>query len=247
MAVEGVLELDCAIFADTQWEPREVYEHLDEIEMVAGWAGIRIHRVTAGNLRERALSTDGRFVAMPLYVSSEHRSGMLSRQCTNQFKVRPIQRKLRELGATRKGPVDLVMGISRDEAQRMRDSRVQYIRHHYPLVDLGMTRADCLTWLREHGYPEPPKSACIGCPFNGNAVWRLLRDQRPEEWADAVDFDRRVRDRSGLDARAYLHRQLVPLEMADIDPPRGIPLRGLSQLPFDADAFSEECSGVCGV
>src|SRR5690606_6623803 len=44
-----------------------------------------------------------------------------------------------------------------------------------------------------NGYPVPMKSACIGCPFHDDRYWRDMRDNRPEEWADAVDFDRQIR------------------------------------------------------
>ena len=40
MAVEGILPgLDCAIFADTGWEPARVYEHLDRVSAVAAGGG----------------------------------------------------------------------------------------------------------------------------------------------------------------------------------------------------------------
>src|SRR4051794_22841087 len=52
MAVQGELDLDAAIFADTQWEPAWVYDHLTSLELEARRAGIPLHRVTAGSLRE---------------------------------------------------------------------------------------------------------------------------------------------------------------------------------------------------
>ena len=41
MAAEGTLPgLDGAIFADTRWEPRRVYDHLDRLEKVLADAGL---------------------------------------------------------------------------------------------------------------------------------------------------------------------------------------------------------------
>jgi hypothetical protein len=86
-------------------------------------------------------------------------------------------------------------------------------------------REDCGEWLATN-YPGRtfPRSACIGCPFRSNEEWRDMRDNRPEEWEDACDFDeaQRVADHVGqvrrglLVGEPYVHRQLVPLRMADL-------------------------------
>jgi hypothetical protein len=238
MAVHGEERIDRAIFADTQWEPREVYDWLGGLQLAAGYAGIPVETVTAGSLRDDAVASR-RFASMPLHVrNTSGDGGMLRRQCTKEYKVRPIQRRLRELGATAKTPTTLVIGISRDEAQRMKPSRVRYVEHAYPLVDRRMTRHDCVRWLEAHGYSVPPKSACIGCPFMDNARWREMKERRPTEWADAVAFDATVRHMTRIDGEAFLHRSLVPLPMVDLSTPQD---RGQIEM-FDA-----ECTGLCGV
>jgi hypothetical protein len=239
MAIRGEIAIDRAIFADTGWEPRGVYDWLGGLELAAGHAGIPVDIVTAGDLRDDALAASRRFASMPLHVvNADGRPGMLRRQCTKEYKVRPIQRRLRELGAGRGTPATLLVGISLDEAMRMKPSRVQYVRHEYPLVDRRLTRHDCVTWLDRHGYSEPPKSACIGCPFIDNRRWREMRDQRPDEWADAVAFDADVRRMSRIEGDVFLHRSLRPLPMVDLSTARDAGQLGL----FDA-----ECEGMCGV
>src|SRR5690606_20477215 len=94
--------------------------------------------------------------------------------------------------------------------------------------DLKLTRSDCDRINRRYGFGDTAKSACIGCPFHGNAAWRDLRDNRPEEWADAVAFDEELRGEGSafagavgqggaLRAAPYLHRARVPLADAPID------------------------------
>lgn len=241
MAVHGELRLDRAIFADTQWEPRGVYDWLGGLQLAAGLAGIPVDVVTAGNLRADAAGSR-RFAAIPLHVRNRDGSaGMLRRQCTKEYKVRPVQRVLRALGATARHPIALLIGISRDEAQRMAPSRVRYAVHEYPLVDLRMTRADCVSWLAAHGYPEPPKSACIGCPFMDNGRWRDLRDNRPAEWADAVDLDAAIRSNTRIVGESFLHRSLVPLPMADLSTPRE-----RASAAGQLDLFDDVSDGECG-
>lgn len=85
LSARGVLpKVDYAIFADTGWEPRSVYQHLDRLEReIAQPAGIPILRVSSGNIRDDALDPHHRFASMPLYVlNQDGRPGMTRRQCT---------------------------------------------------------------------------------------------------------------------------------------------------------------------
>jgi hypothetical protein len=215
MAREGELTFDCAIFADTEWEPAAVYRHLDWLQSVSP---VPIHRVGAGSIREQTLAVGRRFASLPLYVRGPHGDGIGRRQCTKEYKLRPIQRKLRELGATAAQPVEIAIGFSLDEVVRMADSRVRYARHIYPLIERRMTRGDCLTWLTKRGYPEPMKSACIGCPYRRDAEWRRLT---PDEFADAVDFDQRIRTHNAkMHGEQFVHRSMIPLADVDLRSPQ---------------------------
>ena len=250
MSLHGELEpLDGVIFADTGWEPRAVYAHLETLEARCRLANLPFHRVSAGHIKEDALAPDRRFASMPFHVLNVRGSaGMIRRQCTREYKIAPINRKVRELlgGNTRGKQVEQWLGISLDEAGRMRTSRVGYIRLQYPLVDKRMRRHDCERWLVAHGYPIPAKSACIGCPFHGDRQWRHLKDTAPSEWADAVAFDEAIRNgnvrlgKAGLRGRAFLHRSLKPLSEVDLTTSQE---RG----QLDLDLFGNECDGVCGV
>lgn len=248
MAVTGEVDkLDAAIFADTGWEPQAVYRHLAWLEEQAKAAGIPVYRVSAGNIRDDVLaSKEGkRFAPLPLFVGGEKSEGRLWRQCTRDYKIIPITRKLRDLlgvprgRAVRGQTIEQWFGISLDEVQRLRTPRDAWITNRYPLVDARMTRADCLLWLERHHYPTPPKSACIGCPYHNNAYWRDMQRQRPDEWADAIGFDRAIRHGlRGVRSEAYLHRSLQPLDEVDL---RNAQDRG------QVDLFGEECGGLCGV
>ena len=43
--------------------------------------------------------------------------------------------------------VELVMGISFDELQRMKINQLKYIFNQYPLVENAIRRHNCLEWL----------------------------------------------------------------------------------------------------
>jgi hypothetical protein len=236
---------DCAIFADTGWEPRAVTRHLDRLEAALRFP---VYRISVGNIRDdimtKATTKAGRFAALPWFQKMPDGSeGMGRRQCTAHYKVEPIRRKVRELLGLpfpKRVPPDacvMLIGISTDEAMRARDSRVRFIKNEYPLLDQRMSRSDCRIYLRDRQW-KAPKSACIGCPFHSNAAWREMRDNEPEEFADAVLVDRAIRDAGairGILGKQFMHRQLVPLDQADLD--RGQPF----------DLFGNECEGMCGI
>jgi len=252
MAITEQIEpLDAAIFADTGWEPAAVYEHMDWLRGKCERAGLPLLTVSGGNLRTDVLArtASGRSVAqLPFHLAVEDRNtgtghGILRRNCTRDYKIVPIQRQLRALaGMTGKRwrgePVEQWLGISYDEVGRMRDSRDKWIMLRYPLVERRMRRSDCVTWLESNGFPTPPKSACIGCPFHGDATWQMMRRDRPGEFADAVAFDAAARTLPGLRSLTYLHRSLLPLADVDLSTPAE---RGQASL------FDLECEGHCGI
>ncbi|MEY9876292.1 hypothetical protein ABH931_005802 [Streptacidiphilus sp. MAP12-33] len=246
-AIGELPTLDYAIFADTGWEPAAVYRHLDEVErLVPHPANIPILRVSSGNIRADALDPGHRFASMPLYIlNKDGSSGMTRRQCTGEYKIKPIKREVRRIlgypypaRVPRGVYVEQWIGISTDEFHRAKDSDVKYTRHSFPLIDLGLSRQDCLKLLADHGWESTPKSACLGCPFHGNAQWRQIRDGSPEEWADVVEFDAAIRAgnaRANSEGRpllgqAYLHRSRRPLAEAPIDRLGRAELRALQQL-----------------
>jgi hypothetical protein len=129
------------------------------------------------------------------------------------------------------------MGITVDEWQRAKDSDVGYIRHAYPLLDLGMTRDDCVTWLRDRDLPSPGKSSCVFCPFQTRRAWEELRRENGEDWRRAVAVDEEIRD-ARLPGQLFVHSRAIPL-VAAVREPGGWEQGGF----FEADA---ECdSGFC--
>jgi hypothetical protein len=166
------------------------------------------------------------FVVMPLFARDfTGRVSPLRRQCTGEYKIEPIVRKARELIGRRRGArtgptCEMWIGISADEKpSRCRDAGVGWITNAYPLRTLGLTRPDCEAWLREHYRLQVPKSSCTGCPYHSNAFWRDMQRNRPEEWADAVAFDREIRRLPMVQGEVYLHRSCLPLDQVDLRTP----------------------------
>ena len=90
LACDGVIpRFDYALFADTGWEPRQVYENLARLRAHAENAGIPVRTVSAGNIRTDALDPAHRFFSMPLHVlNTDGSRGLARRQCTSVLSSR---------------------------------------------------------------------------------------------------------------------------------------------------------------
>jgi hypothetical protein len=218
---------DAAIFADTQAEPKAVYEWLDWLEKQLPFP---VYRVTNGNIRDQFLG-DKTWGRPPFFTQS---GGMVHRQCTQDFKITPIRRKIRQLTKS----CVLWIGISLDEAIRMKPSDVRYISHRWPLIENYQRRSDCLRWLDKQSLPQPSKSACTFCPYHNDAMWRDMKINDPESFFDAVTVDRIIKNIPKQIEPWYVHRSLLPLDQIDFstDEDRG-----------QLNLFNNECEGMCGV
>jgi hypothetical protein len=241
-----------AIFADTQAEPKSVYVWLDWLEKQLPFP---VHRVSRGRLEDEAqrlrTSKAGKVYIktnIPWFtLSKDGKVGAIARrQCTEDFKLNQIRRKTRELAGVkaRNKAVAVIqwIGISLDEIYRMKESREPWRRNRWPLVDARMSRQACLRWMWERGYPEPPRSACVFCPFHGDAEWRRLKMEELAEFERAVQFERAIQSTKANTMNIYstlfLHRSCQSLDKVDFSTEEE---RGQGNL------FNNECSGLCGV
>lgn len=241
LCFEGELELpERVVFADTQSEPEFVYQVIEEDKKLCEERGVPFDVVSLGNLGTMS-SSGGTYV--PAFVVSGDGKGMMRRQCTQAFKQRPIKRHLRSVGyakANGDNPVSLWLGISTDEMSRMRGSGNLWLRHRFPLVELGMSRSDCDEFLRARGLLGA-KSACVFCPYRSKAGWVAIK-QNPRDWAQAVEYDKAIRDARPDYGKMFVHQSLLPLEEAPIfvddDEQPGL---------FEGEPVFDECEGYCGM
>lgn len=210
-----------AIFADTGDEPYWVYSFLDILEKSLPFKIIRVmsHH---GTLLKNILK-DGHS-QIPCY----RLGGMGKRQCTTDWKLRPIRKQAHSISRNSV----MWIGITTDEISRVKDSGLKWLVNRHPLIELRMTRIDCVKWLKLHGFKIPKKSACFYCPYHGNKEWREIKSD-PELWNRAVAVDKMLNQRG-----EFLHKSCVPLDRVDFSTEEE---RG--QLNF----FNNECEGMCGV
>lgn len=254
MAEHGLIKPmpDFAVFADTQNEPDAVYKWLEFLKPKLSFPVVTVSK---GNLGVDSMvvktSRSGRKrldLGIPLFTQFKARTIMLSRQCTKHYKVMTVARAIRELLEFRTAPKNLRIiqwiGISRDEAHRMKSSRIKWIENRYPLIDMLMDRKECLEWLASQGYPEPPKSACYFCPYNSNHKWQKMKTEDPDSFRKAVEWETAINEKrletDFLKSPVRIHPSLQPLDQVEF-----VDLRQMTM--FTGNNFGNECEGMCGV
>lgn len=176
--LEEDMPVDIILFCDTGMEFEGLYRHIDKLEQ---YIGRPITRLKSSQSFE--------------YLMLEHTpkrknpelegrigfswSGPRNRWCTAMLKTRIIDRYLREL--SKEYTLVQYIGIAADEPERIRE-------FHYPLVEWGMTEADCLAYCKERGfdwdglYDIFHRVSCWCCPLQSLEELRKLRKHFPELW-----------------------------------------------------------------
>lgn len=243
--INGVIP-DYIIFSDTGWEPKSVYDWIDKVNnYIKKTFGREIIFTNGGNIREdllNAVKHGKRVASLPFYtLNDDGERGMVMRQCTMEYKIQPIKRKIKELLGYKKNErvkeiVHIWKGISTDEIQRVKPMKEKWLVAEHPLVDIvNMDRSACVAYVEREGLGTPPKSSCIGCPFHDDTVWLEMKKHDPKSWNDAVYIDKMIRNMPKLKSQCFLHKSCKPLDEVDF---------GEDQLEFDL--FINECEGFCG-
>lgn len=250
MSARGDLpKLDAVIFSDTGDEKRATYRYLDYLEPILDAAGIPLIRTArpGPTLAELAISVaqGERPLAgaglPPFYLDNPR--GMAPKQCNADFKRDQVTREIRKLMAERGIPlesgrpiVEQWVGFTRDELERLSRHRKKYIHVRWPLIEMGMSKADVRRWYELRQLPTPPKSSCVYCPYQGDLQYIAMKENTADDdFERACNVDRLIRPyHSGATGAAYVHRSCRPL--ADVPLERAPDLFG----EFACD------SGYCG-
>lgn len=252
MACQGEIDADLAVFADTGNEPFDVYEYRSELQRRFR-DKIPLITATRGNLAEdilQAIGAGSSFRLPPLFMTRP--SGkkevilLAKRQCTVDYKIAVVRRAARKhFGGSPLGRppynIEMLLGITTDEASRMKPSPIKYIHHVYPLIDMDMHREDTIRYLDDIGLPPPPKSACYQCAFKSDSLWIALMKADPDSFEKACNFDDALRSNpdhkvlSQLGGPVWLHPSGRPLRDVNFKKPSVI------QGSFDFACDSYHC------
>jgi 3'-phosphoadenosine 5'-phosphosulfate sulfotransferase (PAPS reductase)/FAD synthetase len=227
LAAQGVLPYRVFLFANVghDSEHPDTLTYLNEVArpfaQAHGIELVELHRTMlrgpnrgqAVTLYQHLTRPGSRSIPIPVRMTN---GAPGTRSCTADYKIQVVARELRRRGATPTRPATVALGISTDELERARpgtDPRTLVQHRVYPLLDLGMNRADCAQVISTAGLPVPPKSACWFCPFHDHETWRRLKRRTPGLFARACQLETTLNQRRhhlGRD-NVWLTRHARPL------------------------------------
>lgn len=215
LAAQGEIDYRVALFANVGDEAenpgslRYIEEHARPFAAQHQIALHELRWVSRGGV-ERDLYTDlmgdNRSIDIPVKMEG---GAPGTRKCTDRYKMEVVRRWCRAHGATPAAPATIAVGFSTDEISRASNRRMEPIENVvYPLLDLGLSRADCARVITEAGLPVPPKSSCWFCPFQTPTQWAEKRRDQPVLFDRAVALEDRLNEKRTMLGRdpVYLAR-----------------------------------------
>lgn len=205
---------DMLVIADTAREKSSTWDYLAEVIDPALERENMTVEIASHDLSTVDLYAHNDDLLIPVYTRDESMGtvGKLPTFCSNEWKQRVIMRWARAQGVEQ---CDIWIGFSTDEAGRAKPSGVKWFARRFPLLELGMSRADCRVLIEEMGWPMPYKSACKMCPNMNDAEWVEMRDNYPNDFAAAIVLEDEIRE---WDENVYLHSSAVPLREVEWKP-----------------------------
>ncbi|MFA7174936.1 MAG: hypothetical protein WC340_16290 [Kiritimatiellia bacterium] len=198
---------DYAMMTDCGYEQQATMQYVRRVlipELQA--VGVTLHILDTLNWSNNDIIDSTGHITIPAYKRMpDGKCAKLRTHCNEAWKVKPLKRWIRSLGIER---CENWIGISTDEARRQRPSAKRWLTHRYPLIEMGMSREDCLWSVCSLGWPKPAHSSCVFCPQRDSAGWATMKREAPEDWQRAIAMDEALRKH---DPDVYLHRSMTPL------------------------------------
>jgi hypothetical protein len=230
LILEGKLpKPDLIVMADTSREVSTTFDYLNAIVQHAlKTIGLQVEICGHEYANWDIIKGDGEAMLLPAFTRQNGNVGKMPTFCSDEWKQRPIRRWLKERGIT---DTDVWLGISLDEAERMKSSGLNWYRHIYPLIELvPMHRSQCVMQIQKYGWPIPHKSRCWMCPNQSPEAWKQMKHLNDGDFEKAVNLENEIRQK---DKDIYFHPLAIPLNEA------------VEQSELQSDMFDGCDSGYC--
>lgn len=218
---------DLVVFCDLGFEPPWVLYQVEFTRKACEWAGLPF-KVLPSPLYDDFMRNFGerRTISIPWWTLGDdgHKSRM-PRNCTIDYKVELISKYVRwEVLGYKKGQRlrdedkkahEMHMGFSAEEARRCKDNPNPMFVNRFPLVDMGLARADNFAYIKDVWGLETKASACCFCPYHKNYFFKYLKENLPETYAKLVEMDELLRDKNPkppMDSDLFISRSRKRLE-----------------------------------
>lgn len=198
---------DYSVMVDTGFEKSAVMDYVNSVTVPKmNEIGIDLSIIKTSDYVTQKLINDDGYCIIPVFKKADRGNCKLKTCCNDKWKVNVIRKWLLENSVEQY--VQLI-GISTDEKQRQRKPHKKYYANRYPLIELGMSRDDCLDCIKAIGWPEPQRSSCYICGQQTEGQWWRLAVTAPKDFSKAVAVEKSLQR---IDKNIYLHRGCKPLD-----------------------------------
>lgn len=138
-----------------------------------------------------------RATVVPFWIT-DRKTGELSklpgRQCTVDYKISEIYKEIRRREGINKfnrskHKVNMYIGFTVDEIARVKPNPLSYAENLYPLIDRGITKIDCIQYVKKKLGFKPVSSACNICfALNFDQVYEIYANDK-QSWQRLLDLD----------------------------------------------------------
>lgn len=204
--VERRLPVDLILFADTGGERPSTYRY---VELFSRWLTAQgypkiqmIHRVNRLGFRSTLESECLEKGILPSLAYGY-------KKCSLKFKVQPQEKFVNHwppaIDAWARGlRITKIIGFDADEERRVRYPDDPKYEYHYPLIQWGWGREECIAAIRRAHLSLPGKSACFFCPATKKSEILELAQAHPDLLGRALQIERKAKP--GLHSIAGLGR-----------------------------------------
>jgi len=198
---------DYAIMTDCGWEKSATWEYVYGVIIPKLRSiDLNLHIIKTIDYSHNDLFDKSGHLVLPAYKYINGKAVRFNTHCNDAWKVKPAKRWIREQGIQR---CENWLGISVNEFKRVKESNHKWFIKRYPLIEMGLTREDCLFLIGKSGWPKPPRTSCYICPQQDDATWLSIKLKYPDDWIRAIEVEQQIHIK---DPEIFLHRSLKPLD-----------------------------------
>lgn len=204
----GVLpKPDYAVMIDVGYESARTIDYINRIVVPnMEKAGVKFELIRADKYTTVEIMKNGRCNLPAFRKNVDGSVSRLDTRCNGPWKQTVLKRWLKEQNVEK--CVNWI-GISTDEKQRAgKNTFLKWIRNEYPLINLGISRKDCVEIIKQAGWEMPIRTSCIMCPLRTKFEWLRLKVDCPEDFKKACEIEEHIR---AIDENVFLSKDCRPL------------------------------------
>jgi len=208
LASQGKLDIDAVVFCDTGFEQTSTFQFLElYTKPLLDSIGIPFY---IAKTQFYAKQNFGDLHLPPFFSYKSNDPTSIARMpsfCSYKWKKNVFERFIRVKFNLKR--YKIILGFSIDEAERAKNlNSIEKYLYTFPLLDLKLSRNDCIDLIAKQFGVVPSHSSCYFCPNHTRKEWREILNGDDRE--KVIKFDNELRS-----TNYFLTHECVPIMEVD--------------------------------